>query len=578
MTVASWRHALRVQRWVRTRHAAKQWAFWRHVLVLWAQVAKRGRRLNRSLCARCFYGWHSTAQKAAAVRDQRVARGLSWEAIRRWRQLTKDASHSRHLSRFFGRMYQQRLLQKTVSLWVSETACQHRERCISQDVQDHWREAGLRHAIATMHERSKRRRQVRLAGSRILARTSCRLARSTLETFRQLTLSKCHVNVPFLGVLERAATSWDIRRLLPKAFKAFCKLRAQCLPRSLRVAQRHRHLKAAAFALSAWRAAALLVRRAAAAAEQTRARQCRRAARQWHSWARGGRQRVMREALVLDVEARPPAYQARGRFINQWARWAARRRIRASRELMFAKRCKLNVSAWAFALWDGLIRAALRDECGRLSERIELAAEAEAEHEIQQDAEAEARRQGELARQELSEQLRLKAAEAAVLRSRVAETWVQSANLLGSLEEAWEAAEVITREFRRLRIGSGLGGGLVQDDASVPLQAMERQLVEALDVEGSLRFAVRRGEAEAKKAMQSRGAAEARAANLTGLLEESRRAYAEAMDGLDRKAAALALEGREAQQVVQRLDKVLAGMTFRTRRCDVELQRWHSYS
>lgn len=286
---------------------------------------------------------------------------------------------------------------------------------------------------------------------------------------------------------------------------------------------------------------------------------------------------------MTTMEARPKAFLANSRLLRWWMQWVRGNRLLASRESTMVSRIQLNVRARAFAAWDRAVSLALREQCEHLSEQIAMVAEAGAELEQEQDAETDARKQGELAREEIAEEVERKTAEAAALRSQIAADDKTGTVLLERLEEARETADALA-VYLRLRAAPGLADdcarsplcALRQDPTLGPLEGLEKQLAEVLDIGCSLRFAVRKGEAEAREAMQARSIVDAQAAKLRKCIEELKRGYSQTMEDLDRKAAAVALEAEEAQQVAQNLEKALASMSFRKRMCDLELQRWQS--
>jgi len=181
----------------------------------------------------------------------------------------------------------------------------------------------------------------------------------------------------------------------------------------------------------------------------------------------------------------------------------------------------------------------------------------------------ETQREGELVHAEFAAEIQTRVAVVVAMWANVEEVRSENAIALTCLEEDRVATEALSREVERLK--SRRDVCLRKSEPN--LDGLEAQLAEALEVQGSLRFAVLQSGADAERVARDRDGMEAREAELRARFDDSRRAYVGAIDSLDRKAISLKHEGREAQQAAQRLEGLLDNTAFHVRMCDLELQR-----
>jgi len=115
----------------------------------------------------------------------------------------------------------------------------------------------------------------------------------------------------------------------------------------------------------------------------------------------------------------------------------------------------------------------------------------------------------------------------------------------------------------------------IREEAVSPeVQDLQKQLMEALEVQGNLRYSLLELEDKSNETKQERCIAEARVAELRQRLEESRASYVEAIQELDDKVAALEAEAFDAERTAERLERALESTAFRTRMAALELGRF----
>lgn len=233
-----------------------------------------------------------------------------------------------------------------------------------------------------------------------------------------------------------------------------------------------------------------------------------------------------------------------------------------------SSRVRISLTRATFGLWDEAVQAVVRADCHRISEEIDSAAQAVKARQAEWNNLELAAEESEAARLDLLEELHRREAEAVATEAQVQELRQQSAELLEQLEAEREMP--LHTEVASLR--ASLTARQLHRDPD--LSSLEAQLVEAIEVQGSLRFSLRRSQAEAELALEARAAAQTKAAELRTRLEEARASYIYAIDALDRKVAGLEREGLEAESMALRLEQALENTAFKMRMADVELQRW----
>jgi chromosome segregation ATPase len=210
---------------------------------------------------------------------------------------------------------------------------------------------------------------------------------------------------------------------------------------------------------------------------------------------------------------------------------------------------------------------AIYEACDDLDDRIEKATASSEALEAQRDARDATRREDEIARLDLINEIRRKASESADLHKKAEQTQYANAEMLTELKEERLVTESLMQELEYLKSER-------QTAREDPVQSLERQLREALDIQGSLRFSFLQTEAEAQRVAVVYESTQNHVLDLESRLAESRRAYAAAIESLDRKVNSLRHEGQEAEHKASRLEKALDSVTFRARMCDLEMERW----
>ena len=223
------------------------------------------------------------------------------------------------------------------------------------------------------------------------------------------------------------------------------------------------------------------------------------------------------------------------------------RNLVARRAYTIEERRQLSACRWALRLWDAAVRASAREDCASIAERVRRAREAAASWE---EARASCQRHRRSA-----EESRLRAAE---LRAEVGV-------VLSELQEEQEAKVHWAHEAATAQAEAALRLQQGRRD----LAGIERQLEEAVNMQMSLRFVLRQGEAEAEAVRARRGLQEERSAELTDRLNEAQSAYVHAIDLLDATVIRLEREGQAAEgkahHVEDALDEAPGGRRDRDR-------------
>jgi len=367
---------------------------------------------------------------------------------------------------------------------------------------------------------------------------------------------------------------WLGFRLLPLAFQAF-----QSVLEALRHADalfpeaRRRRLTEAGTLVAqvwhVWHAKASWGRRLSTMLVRLRRSRVRFDMQHWRKWSHAQRQKCCNETSAVLLCGKLDRVSLERRF-RWWIRFFRVDRNHCRNHFTIAARQRLALFRWTLARWDEAVRISLRADCESLAAQVESMTKSQQTLEQQRSECAVMQREGELARLDLACEVKQRTAYAQELHERVMVKQAENTALLTRLEEERDIAATLASEVERCQ---AMHDDWKRGEDSVVV-ALEAELKEALDVQGSLRISLLRSEAEAERYTCGRDTAEARVFELQQRLEGSRRAYAKAMDTLDSKAAALAQEGRDAEQVAQRLEKALDSTIFRVRMCDLELQRW----
>jgi len=224
----------------------------------------------------------------------------------------------------------------------------------------------------------------------------------------------------------------------------------------------------------------------------------------------------------------------------------------------------------AFLHWDEAIHLVWHDRGANLGSQAMQLATDHAALEAQQDVDDNEQLLERLAMRELMEKVRLKTNEAAQVRKQATSLEAEAAALVAEFESEQLDAEDLSRELWRMRRSSAKRA----DSGDEALDTLRRQLTEALDVQGSLRYSLRQCEAKAGEVASARNEAKKCLSNVHGKLDETHREFVNAMEVLDRQASALIQEEQEAHKIAQQHQKALDSIIFRVRMCDLELQRW----
>merc|ERR1719296_130578 len=258
------------------------------------------------------------------------------------------------------------------------------------------------------------------------------------------------------------------------------------------------------------------------------------------------------------------------RAIGWWEQHFRRRRCVRRRGETVSGRYRIVLVRAVFALWDEVVRASVRAECSRLSAEVDRVAQSIKCRQDQREGLQQVASERAAAHQDLLEEIDRREAEAALTEARTQALQAESAELLIQLEAEREVKVPVQAEIDGLQ--AALANRRQRGDPE--LAALEVQLVEAIEVQGSLRYALRRAQHDAERVAEQRTASQARAAELRQNLEQARTSYIYAIDALDRKVAGLERESEEAERMTEGLEQALEATAFKMRLADVELQRW----
>mmetsp|Transcript_106725 Transcript_106725/g.299933 ORF Transcript_106725/g.299933 Transcript_106725/m.299933 type:complete len:795 (+) Transcript_106725:108-2492(+) len=567
-----------ISRW---RRAAKAWVRWRsqnfarqhlrlgRAVGLWKFAARWQPRWRCHACRFCLHGWRNVAQRLAHARHWRIAKALVRILLQAWRITTQAACQLQQRQACVIRLHMRRLLRELLREWVLAVVRRH-------ELNDRTRALFCRRQLtalgATLRHMRKRASMGRVrvpVMARVHATQTEKLRRVAFAAFRRWAVRRRTI-VTFIAALPARRLRLEREQVLPLAFAAFQSAREQghsalsCAHSTRRL----RILEFAAVAVQAWRAQAILQGREHAIKSLALARRRHAGMVRWCAWVSTRRNdrrcRAARDALHVRL-----AELRVGGRLCWWAKRVRLRRLRAVRLATSSARARLSLCRSIFASWDVAVRRSLFADCTELVDQAQLAGEKNAAMEAQRGVFDETQREGELVHAEFAAEIQTRVAVVVAMWANVEEVRSENAIALTCLEEDRVATEALSREVERLK--SRRDVCLRKSEPN--LDGLEAQLAEALEVQGSLRFAVLQSGADAERVARDRDGMEAREAELRARFDDSRRAYVGAIDSLDRKAISLKHEGREAQQAAQRLEGLLDNTAFHVRMCDLELQR-----
>eukprot|EP00401_Gymnodinium_catenatum_P025725 CAMPEP_0117555362 /NCGR_PEP_ID=MMETSP0784-20121206/51235_1 /TAXON_ID=39447 /ORGANISM="" /LENGTH=794 /DNA_ID=CAMNT_0005352565 /DNA_START=42 /DNA_END=2426 /DNA_ORIENTATION=+ len=489
--------------------------------------------------------------------------------LQAWRITTQAACQLQQRQACVIRLHMRRLLRELLREWVLAVVRRH-------ELNDRTRALFCRRQLtalgATLRHMRKRASMGRVrvpVMARVHATQTEKLRRVAFAAFRRWAVRRRTI-VTFIAALPARRLRLEREQVLPLAFAAFQSAREQghsalsCAHSTRRL----RILEFAAVAVQAWRAQAILQGREHAIKSLALARRRHAGMVRWCAWVSTRRNdrrcRAARDALHVRL-----AELRVGGRLCWWAKRVRLRRLRAVRLATSSARARLSLCRSIFASWDVAVRRSLFADCTELVDQAQLAGEKNAAMEAQRGVFDETQREGELVHAEFAAEIQTRVAVVVAMWANVEEVRSENAIALTCLEEDRVATEALSREVERLK--SRRDVCLRKSEPN--LDGLEAQLAEALEVQGSLRFAVLQSGADAERVARDRDGMEAREAELRARFDDSRRAYVGAIDSLDRKAISLKHEGREAQQAAQRLEGLLDNTAFHVRMCDLELQR-----
>lgn len=534
----------------------------------WARWGALRSNSGRWLRRRAMLCWSQAAQCCALARKDRYLRSLCTRLILRWRGLVIGSSQLLHLDTFAWRLRRRRVLLVFVDIWRRGSVELHGQEAGCNGLTQRRELAYLRASFRVLCMYSACRRH--LAATLVLARglTIARIARAVLQAFQQNWLYQLRFRAIASDVASHHV-ALQRKRLQRKAFDAFWILVNQRRRlRTLTLQARHgRCTELFSTVVPAWRDATLWQQRSSDSLTRPLSRRRRACVRHWSSWAHAQRRTRTFSNSCFGFRLRRSARTASSCF-GQWARHVTSRHVHATREHEVAARQRLSLGRRALRAWDAAARRSIMEGCERLGSALDCAAEAQAAGAERLEHLERGQRQEALARLELASEARRRMKEAAELGETIAGAKRQTAGVLASLE-------------REQAVAAGLRSQLAELKAArcrprVP--GVQVQLEEALEVQGSLRFALRQTGAEAERLAEARARAEALAQELRGRVSDAGNSYVQAVDALDQKRSTLAKEGREAQQACRSMEKALESATFRVRMRDLEMQRWRSHT
>lgn len=538
----------------------------------WLLCVRRFQQVRVLLCGHILRAWMAAAQRATRERYWHEGRRTRGRYFRRWRGVVHESRKMCGYHACAVRICDQQFVRVAVRqwTWAAQTRRVHRDRAAEIALRRK-RRSTLR-AFGALSLDKRERQLLANAGALVGQAHRHRLKATVIQAMQKFTFSRQRARLT-IPRLAQASARADARRLLPKAFGSFqiFHTRLDRLRRSFAEMQRLALRQMAVVVLKAWHWA--VCGQASVHAGRARLCGCRRrtALLRWRVLATDRRKAQLGSAISALLPARR-AGRASGRSLGWWATWARRNRLLEFRRRTVLGRGQLALARVALNCWDDAVRATLAERCDHLSQRLEQAAQRVAVAQARRGAVEAAQRQGDQACADLANEVRRKMAEASDLWQRVDDARVRNGELLILLEKEREVVQALGGNVTQLR--AECDGQAVVDDFAV--RQLEDQLREALEVQGSLRFALLRSEADVERVGSQHNLASARIQELQARLDNTRNHYVMAVDSLDRKTADLTKQGWEAQQSAQRLEKVLELASFRARMCDMELQRWPS--
>lgn len=396
--------------------------------------------------------------------------------------------------------------------------------------------------------------------------TLTRVCRMAIAIFKRLLFRRRHLNA-ISGDMIKVQQQRVRKFLLPSAFNALKMFvshsQKTCL--IMQEKQKKHALTVVVAIIPQWLRVARRHRMIIQAADKTSDMRRRIGLHRWRNWCLArSRERVVRKVLRRRVpKMRDASFKAWVGVVHE-IRWPARR------SCTIASRRRLVLMRWALRLWCAAIRRILKDSREALCGLLDGAEEQAEDGKAGCIKAAEARNKAESALKDLADEIERKCGVADSMRAKCEAMKAEGMTLVGQLQSLRCGAESLRLEVTQL---------MAQDqqkeaERASSLQALEGQLLDALEVQTSLRITHRNLRSEVDILGDAKARAERRASELQLQLEGSRSAYVEAVGLRDLKVSGLEQKCRAAQISAKELEKALEHKNFRTRVCELELQRY----
>lgn len=458
-----------------------------------------------------------------------------------------------------------RQLQKMIlELWMLAVMSHQTRRCSCQELCKRQQTTALLTALHLLSSDGKRERVLASVILQIEAFRAGHLLQAVLCALCRYVLFRRAVG----SVVNAQQSSPFARRVLPIAFRALRSSvdRLRRVEALFNTTCRKHMLATASYILLGWKRAAAWQKRSTRLITHARYQRLADGVRALCDLARSRHQAELCQSFQAAHQVRRKLFVL-NRDVGWWRRCAAIRCRASLRQMTVSGRRRLELCHWALHLWEDGVRYTIYEACHDLDDRIQKAAASSQALEDQRDARESTRREDEIARLDLVNEIRWKASESADLHQKAEQTQYANSELLSQLQEERLVTESLMQELGYLKSERWCA-------REEPVQSLEQQLKEALDIQGSLRFSFLKTEAEAQRLADVCESTQNHVIELQNRLAESRRAYAAAIENMDRKVRNLRHEGQEAEHKAGRLEKALDSVTFRARMCDLENERW----
>mmetsp|Transcript_63133 Transcript_63133/g.150509 ORF Transcript_63133/g.150509 Transcript_63133/m.150509 type:complete len:691 (-) Transcript_63133:7-2079(-) len=500
----------------------------------------------------------------ATMSSRRQERSLAkaWASLRSYCQRSRRAREV--CLSTVGKAKQRAYIRSVFEAWCAASSASMRRRRLSGIVMAQRRclacRSTFRQLQAASTARQVRVQQLHRAVSHRCQRLRFCAFKALLPYPRRLTPS------PASGSLETRMSTLLRQHTLRKAFAALRQPAQQATQMRLGLSTWAQSLRerSTATVLLGWRAVLAWQRCLAKCNRQFRRLRLQAAMSRLSMWAWSRRRTTAAQAVPFQQGIAEIRAQRR---LHWWRETALRCRQMRSRGATVARRKHFTLLRFALGQWSLSLRVAMSRTCEELSVQIEEASQEAAEMEARRIKNVEDQQQAELARRDLAVEVQQKAAEAEGMRVRTQKMKQANMDLLSELRQAKEEGDQLRCELERWQVQRAQFFEENQSQSSVELQ-----LEEALEMHGTLRFALRNAEMEAERATRGKATAESRLQSLQERLTDARRSYVQAISALDGKASQLAWEGREARREAERIEQVIEGIAFRMQICDQELQ------